>query len=223
MHRQSISVRLSSGAYGIKIRAWAARIPEVIISALLVLTSLVVSGFIFVKLDRRHSEYLLPKRSENPTCSVPDPLRHHAFKPKCEAISGWGRTTYTLYTNNLGLRDERIREVPLVVDVPRILLLGDSFTEGMLAWHETFAGMIADRFPQLRILNGGITSYSPSNYLMLTKQLLNANVQLDEVIVFLDISDIQDEAAYHRDNRETGVEGAANCIGSRTWTRDEDS
>jgi hypothetical protein len=104
------------------------------------------------------------------------------------------------------------------VDELRILFLGDSFTEGVQAGHDTFAGMITARLPSLQILNGGQTGYSPSNYLNLAKRLLGAGVRFDEVIVFLDVSDIQDEAAYYRDNEQTGgVEGPSEHRSESTW------
>ncbi len=204
-----------------RLRKLTGRIPESAIAALLLIASLTVSGIVFAKLDRRYSLSVLAaagaRAPDQPTCLVPDPVLHHSFKPNCEAIVGWGRNTYPLATNSLGLRDERTREVPLTVDEPRILLLGDSLTEGVLAWPDTFAGMIAARFPQLRVLNGGQTSYAPSNYLNLTKRLQDAGVRFDEIVVFIDLSDIQDEAAYYRDNEQTGgVDGAPEYHGETT-------
>jgi hypothetical protein len=67
--------------------------------------------------------------------------------------------------------------------------------------------MIAARFPQYEILNGAVGSYSPSNYLNVTRSLLNARVEFDEVIVFLDLSDVQDEAAYYYDLDASGAVG----------------
>ena len=64
---------------------------------------------------------------------------------------------------------------------------------------------IASRFPQYDFLNGGVESYAPSNYLNVTRQLLAARVEFDEVIVFIDISDTQDEAAYYRDLDASGA------------------
>jgi hypothetical protein len=190
-----------------RLRRLTARIPESAIAALLLILSLVVCGIVFAKLDRRYSLSVLAGSSVQPACFIPDPLLHHSFKPNCETIAGWGRTSYPLFTNSLALRDERIGDVPLTAKQPRILLLGDSFTAGVQAWDETFAGMIAAHFPQLRVLNGGQTSYAPSNYLNLTKRLLDAKVEFDEVIVFIDMSDIQDEAAYYRDNETGGLDG----------------
>ena len=64
---------------------------------------------------------------------------------------------------------------------------------------------IAARFPQYDFLNGGVASYSPSNYLNVTRMTLAKGVEFDEAIVFIDISDTQDEAAYYRDVDGSGA------------------
>ena len=64
----------------------------------------------------------------------------------------------------------------------------------MSAWDETYVGQITAKFPY-DFLNGGVESYAPSNYLNVTRQLLDRGVQFDEVIVFIDMSDAQDGAA----------------------------
>jgi hypothetical protein len=138
-------------------------------------------------------------------CGVHDPVRHHAFKPDCAAIYRWGGDSYEFSTNNLGFRDERVRQVTLADPRPRILMLGDSMTEGKLAWHNSYVGRIADHFPQYDFLNGGVASYSPSNYFNVTRMVLAAGVEIDEVIVFIDISDVQDEATFYRDADASGA------------------
>ncbi len=139
------------------------------------------------------------------TCGVHDPTRHHAFAPNCTATYRWGGDTYEFSTNSLGFRDASVREVPLSDARPRVLLLGDSMTEGKLAWHSSFVGRIADRFPQYDFLNGGVSSYSPSNYFNVARMVLARGYDIDEVIVFIDISDVQDEAAYYRDADASGA------------------
>jgi len=167
---------------------------------ILLLVSLALSAAAFFTLDWSYSTKILRTAGQPGNCVVLDPVRHHAFRPGCTAIEHWGGNSYEVFTNSLGLRDERIREVPLVDTRPRILMLGDSFTQGLGAtWRDTFVGKIASRFPQYEFLNGGLDSYSPSNYLNVARIVLAAGVELDEVIVFIDISDTQDEAAYYRD------------------------
>jgi len=48
-------------------------------------------------------------------------------------------------------------------------------------------------------------SYSPSNYLNTTRMELAAGVKFDEVIVFIDISDVHDEAAFYQDVDASGA------------------
>src|SRR5271167_4664161 len=149
----------------------------------------------------RHSKSTVKPSS----CRVLDPVRHHALKPNCASIENWGGDSYEFLTNSLGFRDEKIRDVPLADARPRILILGDSFTEGMIAWSDSYVGKIAAHFPQYDFLNGGVGSYSPSNYLNVARMVLAKGVDIDEVIVFIDMSDVQDEAAYYQDADPSGA------------------
>jgi hypothetical protein len=115
-------------------------------------------------------------------CQVADRVRHHAFEPSCVTVAHWGRDSYTFATNSLGFRDQRVRDVPLTDARPRLLLLGDSMTEGKIAWQDSYVGRIAAHFPHYDVLNGGVASYSPSNYLNTTRILLAKGVDFDEVI-----------------------------------------
>jgi len=78
-------------------------------------------------------------------------------------------------------------------------MLGDSFTESMGSWDTSFVGRIAAKFPEYEILNGGVDGYSPSTYLSTARLALTSGLGFDEVIVFIDISDVQDEAALYFD------------------------
>ncbi len=139
-------------------------------------------------------------------CFAPlDPVRFYALAPNCSCIRLWGKSSYPMFTNNLGFRDDRIRDVPLKDEKPRILILGDSHAEGMTAWEDTFVGRIATSFPQYDFLNGSMGAYSPSDYLNTARMVFQKGIAIDEVIVFLDISDAQDEAALYRDKDATGA------------------
>jgi hypothetical protein len=131
--------------------------------------------------------------------------RVFGLRPDCACIRAWGGLRYPLTTNSLGFRDQQIREVPLSDAKPRVLMLGDSFTEGMVAWNDSFVGQIAANFPQYDFLNGGVGGYSPSNYLNTARIALGEGVNFDEAIVFIDISDAQDEAAFYRDGGASGA------------------
>jgi len=137
--------------------------------------------------------------------SVRDITRVFALQPNCSCTRAWGGERYRLVTNSLGFRDKEIRQVPLTDSKPRVLMLGDSFTEGMVAWDDSFVGKIAAKFPQYDFLNGGVGGYSPSNYLNSARMALSEGVDFDEAIVFVDISDAQDEAAFYRDVDSSGA------------------
>jgi hypothetical protein len=183
--------------------------------------SIFAALLLFLVLDWLWSAHLL--RSAAPispatTCFDRDPVRHHALAPECSCERHWGKTSYRFATNSLGFRDENIRKVPLTSAQPRILLLGDSFTEGMSSWPGSYVGQIAARFPQYEFLNGAVESYSPSNYLNVARALLNIGVHFDEVIVFIDMSDAQDEAAFYRDIDPSGaVDGPQQIIHNGGW------
>ena len=176
---------------------------------LLLLFSVFFCLVAFVALDFAYS--FLFRRSSVPTpeellgCMTPDPIRAISLKPDCTCTRAWGSRRYELAINSQGFRDEKVRDVMPVDPRPRILMLGDSFTESMGPWNESFVGKLAAKFPQYEILNGGVGGYSPSNYLNTASIALKSGLDFDEAIVFIDISDVQDEAALVHDRDESGA------------------
>lgn len=169
--------------------------------------SIAFSGVLFLALDgfrtaalHRHHAIAAPADS----CQVRDPNRHHVFKPNCSSTEYWGTDSYKLFTNSLGFRDEKIRNVPPTDPRPRILMLGNSYVEAKLAWQKSFVGRVAQHFPQYEFFNGGLSGYSPSNFLNTTRLVLNQGVEIDEVIVFIDNSAVQLEAAFYHDIDASG-------------------
>lgn len=81
----------------------------------------------------------------------------------------------------------------------RVLFLGDSFTEGLgIPYEQTFVGRFAAAFPQLDVLNAVVSSYAPSVYYAKTKYFIGRGLQIDEIVVYIDVSDVQDEAIFYR-------------------------
>jgi hypothetical protein len=185
------------------------------------LLSLALSIAIFFAFDWTYTAALkrASRSADLPNvCRVPDPVRHHALKPNCRSLVRWGVVPFEYLTNSIGLRDEKIRAVPLADVRPRILLLGDSFTEGQLAWSDSYVGRIAARLSQYDFLNGGVSAYSPSNYLNQTRALLAEGINIDEVIVFLDNTAAHYEAAFYRDKDASGaVSGPAWEYRNMSW------
>jgi|SRR5271166_583957 len=173
----------------------------------LLLVGLVFAAVVFLILDLVRTAAMHRFAASKPlnTCKVRDPVRDHALKPNCSSKMQWGGDPYEVFTNSLGFRDEEIREVPLADARPRILMLGNSFTQGEIAWPDSYVGKIAAHFPQYDFLNGGVASYSPSNYLNTARMVLAKGVEIDEAIVFISIADVQDEAAYYHDVDASGA------------------
>ncbi len=163
---------------------------------------------IVLAVDLVTTRYLLPD-SINPILNddqrlrTPSDIYHHDLKPnqRLNRVE-WGTWRYEVRTNSLGFKDHEVRDVPLTVDRPRLLLIGDSFTEGVgYPFRETFAGRVADRLDRrgVDVLNAGVVSYSPAIYYRKIKYLYeDVGLRFDEVAVFLDISDIMDEAVYYQ-------------------------
>jgi hypothetical protein len=175
---------------------------------LLFLASVVVSTAAFATFDYFYTATILGSAvSGGPHgfCFARDPVRVFAFQPNCSCIRPWLGSSYEFNTNSLGFRDERIRDVPATSVRPRVLILGDSAPEGMTAWQDSFIGRVATKFPQYEFLNGSVEGYSPSNYLNTARRVIGDGIEFDEAIVFIDLSDAQDEAAFFHD---VGLSGA---------------
>ena len=133
---------------------------------------------------------------------VVDNFYHHGLKAYVAEKTSWksdGVSFYQIYTNSLGFVDEINRDVPLKKSGKRILILGDSFMEGVgYPWHQTVPGILSDRFKKqgVELLNGAVISYSPKIYYLKLKHFLEMGLEIDELYVFIDISDIIDEVVY---------------------------
>jgi hypothetical protein len=158
---------------------------------------LYVAGLILV------GDFTAAKLTWHPDFRGFHPTRHHGLRPLSEASAVWGPHEYSMRINELGMKDHAARKVALKTDSHRIVVLGDSFTEGIGFDHEdTFVGQFARKIRSLTdkdvdVLNAGVVSYSPKLYLLTAQDLVTRiGLKVDEFIVFVDISDIYDELVY---------------------------
>lgn len=140
-----------------------------------------------------------------PTGRQRDAVYHHGFKPNFEWMDQYGILQARYFSNSLGLRDGRIRTVPPTGTQPRILLIGDSFTDGIaVPWEETFAGRLeaAAAARGVEVLNAGVASYTPLLERIKIRYLYEeAGLRFDRLVLFLDLSDIKDELFYGEDGQ----------------------
>lgn len=124
---------------------------------------------------------------------------HHGLAPNFDGYDSFGELRYRLFTNVLGFKDFAVRDVPAIPATRRILLIGDSFTEGIgMTFDESFAGLLyrsgQARAEPIEFLNAGVASYSPVIYYKKIKFLLESGLRFDEVVALIDTSDVHDEA-----------------------------
>ena len=130
---------------------------------------------------------------------IANPVYDHGFAAGFDGYDVWGELRYRLVTNSLGFKDASVRNIPLKPASRRVLLIGDSFVEGIgMSFENSFAGLLRragqERREKVEFLNAGVASYSPSIYYKKIKYLLDIGLQFDEVVVFSDTSDVTDEA-----------------------------
>jgi hypothetical protein len=135
------------------------------------------------------------------------PFYHHGLKPNASGFDTYGSLQTPYFSNSLGMRDVSKREIPPNGSDPRILLIGDSFTEGIgIPWAETFAGILAETMQSqsAEVLNSGVASYCPAIELARLRWLMERQgLQVQRVVLFLDIADLRDELSY-----ETAPDGS---------------
>lgn len=123
---------------------------------------------------------------------------HHGLKPNITEKTKWFNE-YTVHTNSLGFLDSEQRDVPLKKNGKRFVFIGDSFTEGVNEeWDGTFPGIVSHELEKegIELLNAGCISYSPKIYYLKMKYFIEKGLEMDDLFVFIDISDVQDEIEY---------------------------
>ncbi len=153
-------------------------------------------------------------------------IYHHGLIPNKETESVWrGDDSYPVYTNSLGFFDSKVRDVPLVdKSKRRILIIGDSYTEGIgVQYEKTFVGLLnkAVDSDKVEIFNAALSSYSPKLYYLKVKHLIEeVGFKFDELYVFIDISDIQDEILYlHYEPKESDPKLRASARADTIFSR----
>jgi hypothetical protein len=136
-----------------------------------------------------------------------DPFDHfdhgwYMLKPNLNATMAWGPEVYPVRTDSSGFRVDDIAPRP---DGPAdFIFLGDSFTFGINgAWSKTFVGQF-EHGSRRRVVNAGAASYSPTPYIYQYRRAIAAKLLKPHhaVVVALDLSDVQDEAAIWEDGGE---------------------
>ena len=124
---------------------------------------------------------------------------NYTFQKQAQFTSQYDKNIYTIFTNDLGFRDESTQ--PLDREKEYSILIGDSFIEGVgLDYKDTIVGILNENLEnnKFKFLNAGVASYSSYIYLRKIKDIIknNSDLKIRKVIVFLDKSDVSDDERY---------------------------
>jgi len=197
-----------------KIGSFQCQLRRIVLINLGILIGLYLSGEIALHIVSPNSNPFLGIN----VLRIRDPVYHHTLKPKYDGFDLWGPHRFRILSNSLGFRDASTRDVPLVADRKRVVFIGDSFTEGIgLPYEETFVGRFARAFPELDVLNAAVSSYSPSIYYEKLKHFLDLGLRFDEAVVYIDISDIRDEARFYFYDEHDVLQGPGRGEKKKAW------
>ena len=145
-----------------------------------------------------HDNKLYEQQQLEHSYRIKSDVYHHDLKKNIDNhAAAWGGIEYKITTDSLGFKTQKPGNTAIVTDKYRIVFIGDSFTEGVgLMYERTFVGQIANVLSDrnIDVLNAAVMSYSPIIYYNKIKHLLlEVGLKFDELVVFIDISDVLDE------------------------------
>ena len=162
------------------------------------------------------AEYFFKLKRER----IPHTIFHHTFAPNKTFVYHWGEIKWKICTDNNGFRIKCGSNSYKNFD---IAFIGGSMTEGLAVFENTYVGMIVDEFPDLKIANLAVASYSPSIYLTKVRYYLEKGITFKRLVVYTSPDDIQDEVIYSIENGKVKqvayLDEKENVVSSLTLTR----
>ncbi len=134
---------------------------------------------------------------------IDHPVYHHSLKKnvKLENAKGFDGL-FTFCTDNHGFKNACNQKVDKEFEIG---FLGDSFTEGAsVTYEDSFVGIFKSSTKK-DVANLGVVSYSPKIYLSKINYLLNEGYKFNQIVIFIDISDLYDDSFYYSLNDKLEV------------------
>ncbi len=126
----------------------------------------------------------------------------HDLAPNANSMRVWGTISYPWHTDRYGLRIGDCAPGDAEKDRPAIFVIGDSFVEPIgSSYEKSFTGLMGcDAARQGKaVWNLGVASYSPAIYFRKIRAVVRKlGIKPAEIYVFLDLSDIDDDANVYR-------------------------
>ena len=164
-----------------------------------------ITVFVFLFFDIVFGNYIYKKfiRSsyidQDTSFGKKEDIFDHGFVKSYKTKSaGWGEIRYEFCTDPNSFRSDCKNQFKKNKSFD-IAFIGDSFTEAVgVNFEDSFVGIISSELKDYKIANLAASSYSPSIYYSKINYLLNKNYNFSEVVVFIDISDIQDDSVCYK-------------------------
>jgi len=142
---------------------------------------------------------------------------HHDLAPNQNSMRPWGKILYPFRTDRYGFRAGTCAPGEGDKSKPAIFVVGDSFTEGLgVPYEESFAGLMACEAARegKAVWNLGVMSFSPVIYHRKIRAAAEKlGIKPTKIYVFLDLSDITDDAIVYR----VGEDGTIRAAPSHHW------
>lgn len=150
--------------------------------------ALLLSILLFLFLDFIYSNLNLKKLSQ---VTMYEKNFEYNLIQNLKGKDKFGSFVFDLCTNKFGMRTSCADRVN--IKKYKLAIIGDSFVEGIgLDYSNTFTGIL-EKDLNYRIANLGVRSYSPANYKEKILYFVKQGFSFDHIIIFIDISDVQDE------------------------------
>ena len=160
---------------------------------------LILTSLFFIFLDILIGKYIYKKfirinfKDIDTTYLIEDDVYDHKFKSNYNALVGQGDLRWKFCSDSNGFRTS-CEKISADLKEYDIGFIGDSFTEPVgVNYEDSFLYIISQNLPNKEIANLAAQSYSPSIYYAKINYLLSQGYMFNEIIVFIDLSDIVDE------------------------------
>ena len=131
---------------------------------------------------------------------------YYELKKNCEGKYRFKKSfpVVQTITDEMGLRIGK-KSFTKKENKKNIFIFGDSFTYGVgIEFEKTYAGLIEKEFSDYNVYNFGVGSYSPSVHLYKLKKTLEKGIFPEKILLFLDFTDLIDEASRWQYNDQSG-------------------
>jgi hypothetical protein len=120
---------------------------------------------------------------------------YYELKKNCKGLDKFKSSfpTVNVFTDEYGTRVGKNQKRN---KSDKIFIFGDSFTFGVgLEFYQTYSGILSKEYKNFEFYNFAVSSYSPTVHLYKLEQQIKNKVIPKKIILFLDMTDVHDEAA----------------------------